>query len=224
MIQQLASSLALAASFLIPPSYAGNCVPKTSCVADIPLHVCQESVPYSPNITLKQNIQLTAPIVASAQVVEAPKPTITPTIAPEPTLPPDPTEKPTPTPESAVAANQDGLNPEVILSLINNHRSSKGLPAFQTDIRLCEIAQARTPDLHNEMFGNSYIHAGFNQQTFDWWITENMVHQPTETAAVKWWLSSSLHRRAIESTAHTHSCGACAGYTCIQLFTGWQER
>ena len=219
-----------------------------------PITYCSESHPYSPNIVLGSSNQAWSdpeeldfvPIHIQPILSPTPSPEIIPP-TPSPTLvikkESDPIES---TLGSTSTASEEsleveadtnaevdssppppagvGLNTDLIFDLINDHRTSKGLPAYQKDDRLCSIAQKRAPQLNNEMFGGGYVHQGFNQMDLDHWITENMVHQPSEQSALNWWLNSSLHRRAVESTSHTHSCGICSGNTCIQLFTGWIEK
>ena len=113
------------------------------------------------------------------------------------------------------------LSAESLFELINAHRTALGLPQYQQHPQVCEIAQERSQELHKEIFGPEPLHAGFKRRSFDYWITENLIHQPTELAALRWWLNSPVHRQAIESDRHTISCGACKGNNCVQLFTSF---
>lgn len=171
----------------------------------------------SPSPTKPSPKPTITPLPTPSTVPTLIKPTLSPSTAP--TLEPTSTAVPTPIPSTT-----DDLDTSKILTLINQHRQSKGLAPLASDDRLCNIASDRRPQLQNEMFGSGYIHQGFNSLALDYWITENMVHQPSEEAALAWWLRSSLHRSAIESASHTHSCGICQGHTCIQLFTSWQPK
>lgn len=113
------------------------------------------------------------------------------------------------------------LDANLLSSLVNAHRNSLGLPALQADDYLCSIAQSRAPELYDEIFGGGGMHSGMKRRDLQYWITENMIHMSTETQALAWWLSSPIHRRAIESSSYTHSCGACQGNSCSLLFTSY---
>lgn len=126
---------------------------------------------------------------------------------------------------TASTANKPAsLNSDVIFDMINAHRASIGLPAYQKDERICQVARERGPELYNEIFVTGNIHGGFYARNLPYWATENMIHQPSEQAAFNWWMSSGLHRRAIESSTYTHSCGECWGNSCAQIFTAFQPK
>ena len=125
---------------------------------------------------------------------------------------------------SIPASIPGSLNSDLLFDMINNHRASIGLPAYQKDERLCTIARDRGPDLYNEIFVNGNMHAGFYKLNLPYWATENMISLGSEQASFNWWMNSSIHRRAIESSAHTHSCGACYGNSCAQIFTAFQPK
>ena len=116
------------------------------------------------------------------------------------------------------------LKPEIILSLINQHRTDRGLTPLVEHQDLCTIAQSRVSELDEEIFGPTPMHQGMRDRNFSYWITENLIHQPTEEAAFNWWISSPVHRRAIESSTHIYTCGACQGNNCTQLFTSFITR
>lgn len=240
----LICSLVIGATTLISspsPAAANVLVAKNYCSQEIQ-QFCSPDKPYTPNIS--RNSSLIGPQIASQtrEINNTPTPlptqSILPVVTPSsdsestaspkilPTHTPDPTPEPTivPEPTPEVTIETGGNNPDVIFNLINTHRSSKGLPDYQKDDRLCAIAQTRIPQLHNEMFGGNYIHQGFDEMDHEYWITENMVYQPDEQSALNWWLNSGLHRTAIESSQHTHSCGACSGRVCIQLFSSFIPR
>lgn len=198
---------------------------------------CSLDKPFSPNITFTKKQMPKSVLGASVQEKKTPTPlpSVEPTkisvvneellAAPTPTTTPEPTvvpEVPTPTSEPITQETAVGtLSSEVMFELINQHRTGKGLPAYQKDDRLCALAQSRIPQLQNEMYGSGFVHQGFNAMDLDYWVTENMVAKPSEQAGLGWWLGSGLHRRAIESSEHTHSCGACSGTVCIQLFSSF---
>ena len=116
------------------------------------------------------------------------------------------------------------LDSQKLFELINLHRTSINLAPFQSHPDVCDIANQRVPELANEIFGNQPLHAGFRARSFPFWITENLIHQPSEEAALNWWLNSPIHRRAIESTKYQFSCGACSGNNCVQLFTSFDPK
>jgi uncharacterized protein YkwD len=201
---------------------------------------CSQDSAFSPHIisvirVIQKKPTPSQSVIASASFTQ--KPTLTPPLTPNPTVthtpqPDPPNSESSPTPsieptqknENLEADNSSGLSAAKVLDLINAHRQTIGLEPYQTDQRLCSLAQSRSEELNNEIFGDAYVHQGFNERDLDYWITENMVHQPTEEAVLSWWLGSSLHRQAIESSIHTHSCGVCSGNTCAQLFTSWQPK
>lgn len=137
------------------------------------------------------------------------------------------TSKPVPAPARLASftlqKSAANLNADLVFDLINSHRQSLGKPPFQKDQLLCDIAQSRAPELAPEIYGDRPVHAGIRERDLDFRVTENVVTKPTESAVVAWWLNSPIHRQAIESD-HTHSCGACQGTACVQLFTSWQPR
>lgn len=112
------------------------------------------------------------------------------------------------------------LNPDIILGLINKHRSDIGLPSFEKDANLCKLAVERGPEAYNEAYKTGAIHAGLYARNLPYWVTENMKYGTNENSAVEWWLTSSIHKKAIESNAR-YSCGECYGDVCIQLFTNY---
>lgn len=164
----------------------------------------------------------------------SPSPTLLPTRKPSPTVTKTVTRSiPTTTPvvdlgdylsASTSATNKImSLNPDLILQLINLHRKSKSLAPFKKDTQLCELAEARAPELHDEIFSTKRLHEGLYNRNIPFWITENMAHYPSEEIIVNWWLNSAIHRAAIEGDS-TYSCGACYGDSCAQLFTSYMPK
>lgn len=164
-----------------------------------------------------------------------PTPSPTPVPTPEPTkspikkavlaaitpAPTPPTEEKSPSSEVAQAPAPAGsLNSDLILQMINDHRVKIGLTPFEKEARLCSIAESRRPQLHNEIFGSSYIHKGFRDLNLPFWITEDMAGYGSEQANFNWWMNSPLHRSAIEGN-YKYSCGACDNVSCAQLFTSF---
>lgn len=89
---------------------------------------------------------------------------------------------------------------------------------FEKDNQLCALAGSWAPKLYNEIFVTRKVHEGFYSRNVPYWITENMASYPTEQEIVNWWLTSPIHRSAIEGT-YKYSYGACSGTNCTQLFT-----
>lgn len=165
-----------------------------------------------------------------------PTPTPSPTSTPTPTSKPSPTKElasveqteephPTKSPQDVTPAPEKpaSLDAEKIFEMINAHRAGLGLPAFQKEDKLCALAQERGPELYDEIFVNSNIHGGFYARNIPYWITENMKYGDSEDSVFSWWLSSSIHRKAIESD-FIYSCGTCYGKSCVQLFTSYQPK
>lgn len=120
----------------------------------------------------------------------------------------------TPTPSAGASG---GLNAAVIFALVNEERARAGLQAFSEHPVVCAIAQSRAPELENEIFGTSYMHAGFQARHLPFHATENMISQQTEQAAVAWWMNSSVHRAAILGNTQ-YACVACQGKSCAMIF------
>lgn len=142
-------------------------------------------------------------------------------ITPSPTPIATPAPTPQATPNQSFTPPAGSLSADTYFNMINNHRSSIGLPAFEKHPQLCEVAASRGPELNNEIFGNSYIHAGFRKLNLPYWATENMIGYPTEEIGFSWWMNSSVHRQAIESADYKYACGTCAGKACAMLFTSF---
>lgn len=122
-----------------------------------------------------------------------------------------------------VQATKGGLRAEVLFAMVNDHRARIGLPPFQQDGDLSQIAQSRTPELQGEMYNGGGMHAGFYNRQLPYRATENMISQQTEAEALNWWLNSSVHRKAIEGD-YTHASVACEGKNCAMIFTSFQPK
>lgn len=135
----------------------------------------------------------------------------------------------TPNPVSQITetplAGQSGtvLNAETLFSMVNSYRASIGLSPFEKDPRVCEIVASRAPELDNEVWGNSYMHAGFKARNLPYWATENMISMRTEQEALTWWLNSPVHRSAIQGN-YKYACLACAGKSCAMIFTNFDPK
>lgn len=122
-------------------------------------------------------------------------------------------------PQQAVAANTPSLSSDLIFQMINDHRASLSLPAFEKEAKLCEIAQYRAPQLQEEV-ANGTIHKGFYDMNLPFWATENMAYYQSEQQNMNFWLGSYIHRSAIEGD-YKYSCGSCSGNACVQIFTNY---
>jgi uncharacterized protein YkwD len=122
-----------------------------------------------------------------------------------------------------VSAASHSLSSEVLFQKINNHRAKIGLPAFQKDERICQVAQSRAPELYREIFVTRRMHQGFYGRKLPYWATENMIHQNTEDQAFNWWMRSYIHRKAIQGN-YKYACGACSGKSCAMIFTSFQPK
>lgn len=124
---------------------------------------------------------------------------------------------------TSFAAEPYVLNADKLFGMVNAHRKTYNLPPFQKDKALCDIATSRTPELYNEIFVNNNMHAGFYARNLPYWATENMIYMRTEEDALRWWLNSPIHRQAIEGS-YTHSCTACLGQACSEIFTNFTPK
>lgn len=123
----------------------------------------------------------------------------------------------------AVPAPGPSLNADVIFNLINDYRTGLGLPKFEKEDKLCQLAQVRAPEGISEVFVSGKIHSGLYNRNIPFWITENMKYGTSEVEVFNWWLHSYIHKKAIESS-HKYSCGACSGNLCVQEFTNYQPK
>ncbi len=147
-------------------------------------------------------------------------PTSTPLPNPTPTT--QPTHTPAPT-DGEPPPKPPSLDQERLFTMVNEHRASLEKHPYEKSEELCAIARDRGPELHDEIFVTGDIHGGFRERTKNtpYWITENMKYGGSLDEVLGWWLSSDLHRTAIESDQHTHACTECYGNTCIMLFTSF---
>lgn len=116
-----------------------------------------------------------------------------------------------------------GLNPTRLFELINAYRAKRKLPALLPSAKVCSAAEERAPELFREIFVTNNMHAGFYARQRPYKAVENMIHFGTEEAAVGWWLRSRVHHAAIVSPNYTHTCVACKGNSCAQIFAKFEE-
>lgn len=115
------------------------------------------------------------------------------------------------------------LNPDIIFNLINDYRTKLGLPVFEKEEKLCTLAKTRAEEGYREIFISGNLHSGLYNRNLPYWITENLIYQKTEERALKWWLNSPIHRRAIQGSSK-YSCLECFGNTCSELFTSYTPK
>ncbi len=115
------------------------------------------------------------------------------------------------------------LNADVIFNLVNQLREQAGLPAFEKEPKLCELAQARGPELYGEIFVTRSMHSGLYNRNLPYWVVENIIYSNSEQQAVNWWLGSPIHRASIYKN-YKYSCTACVGNSCSELFTNYEPK
>lgn len=130
------------------------------------------------------------------------------------------TKSPEVSPASTSSSNLTSLNADSMFSTINQYRTQAGLPAFQKNDAVCQVAQSRAPELYNEIMVNYTMHAGFYARHLPYQATENVIYMRTENEAITWWLHSPIHRAAIFGN-YTYSCIACSGNACTQIFANY---
>lgn len=121
------------------------------------------------------------------------------------------------------AGSSGGLNAEILFATVNQTRAQTGLPPFQKHPDVCQVAYSRAPEIENEIYGNSYIHAGFKTKNIPFWASENMISQQTEQEALNWWLNSPVHRSAILGN-DMYACTVCSGKTCAMIFSNLEPK
>lgn len=117
----------------------------------------------------------------------------------------------------------DSLNGDTVFSLVNGFRTSNGLPAFEKDANLCELAKIRAQEAYNEIQTGKVLHSGLYNRNLPYWVTENVKYGPSEQDALNWWIGSPIHHKALVSDAK-YSCGACYDHVCVELFTSYTPK
>ncbi|HLL60706.1 MAG TPA: hypothetical protein VK338_03235 [Candidatus Nitrosocosmicus sp.] len=174
-----------------------------------------------PTITPTITIKPTATNTPVLKTKEEPTATINPTSIPTITPTTIPTQIPTQFPVAG-GNFSTSASADRIFELINAHRASISLPAFEKEERLCQLAVSRGPELAAEAANGNY-HAGLYARNLPYWITENMAFYQTVEQNMNFWLNSSIHRAAIQGN-YRYSCGYCEGNICIQLFTNYTPK
>jgi uncharacterized protein YkwD len=130
-----------------------------------------------------------------------------------------PDKKPeTITPKTIVSALSGSA--EKLFQMANEHRAKLGLAAFEKEERICKIAEARAPQIYDEVFKNGPMHKGFKALGLPYWATENIAAYDSIEKNFSFWLRDGIHRQALEGPSK-YSCVACAGSYCSQIFTSF---
>ncbi len=112
------------------------------------------------------------------------------------------------------------LNAESVFNLVNERRSRFNLPNLVKDRALCTVARERAPQLYEEIMITGRMHEGFYSRKLPFSAVENIIYMNNEQAAVEWWMNSPIHRASILSN-YTHTCVACWGNSCTQIFASF---
>jgi uncharacterized protein YkwD len=179
--------------------------------------VTPTEAPYSiSQLSLSAEINSELSIDTSEDTKEEPTPSPSPTIEPTVAIP-------TPTSAPVMTSQTNGLNADLLFSMVNNHRKSIGLHELQKDEKTCSLAAARAPEIAAEMAAGT-LHSGMYGRNLPYWNTENAIALGSEEAAFNWWLNEPIHRASMESKMYTYSCTACSGKYCVQEFTSYQPK
>lgn len=167
--------------------------------------------------------EITARVDDGTVVVETSEPIVvavlTPTVTPYTTTMPSVSVAPVSKQAEAINA---GLDPEVLFSMANAYRAKLGLPAFEKDSKVCEIAAGRGPELNGEVASGT-MHAGLYNDNHPFWVTENMIYMRTNEEAFAWWLNSPVHRGQLQGN-FKYACAACVGNACTMVFTNYVSK
>ncbi len=134
-------------------------------------------------------------------------------------------EQPTPTAAPIITPlpiSTGGLNADHLFNLVNNHRISRGLPPFEKEGRLCEVAQSRAPEIRGEIT-NGTLHSGLRNRGLPYRVYENAIWMSSEERAFAWWMNSGIHRASIEGN-YKYSCTSCHENACVQLFSNFEAK
>lgn len=112
------------------------------------------------------------------------------------------------------------LNAEVVFNIVNEKRNRFGLSDLVKDRALCTVARERAPQLYEEIMITGRMHEGFYSRKLPFSAVENIIYMNNEQSAVEWWMNSSVHRASILGD-YTHTCVACWGNSCTQIFASF---
>jgi uncharacterized protein YkwD len=183
-------------------------IPKAKLFTFQDRHLLLESMQVAPEPKVDVTTYAAAKIPAF-KVEVTPAASVSATITPEPAIE-----------EHHIDNTEATLNADKLFDMVNQHRTDMGLPPLQKDDRLMQIAQARAPEIFDEIFVNGNMHAGFYGRNLPYWATENLIYMGTEEKALNWWLHSPVHRHAIEGEYQFAGIG-CDGKACSLIFSSF---
>jgi len=144
----------------------------------------------------------------------------------KPTIVPSPTPTPDQEDEREISQTNpeaEGMDPEKLFSMANEHRKSIGVSELKKDQKTCDLANERMREIENEL-ANGTLHKGMHDRNLPYWNTENAIAMGPEEVAFNWWINDYIHKKAIENPTYTTSCVACSGVYCVQEFTSYQPK
>ena len=250
VVQVILSFFGLSLALFIPVTKHDNLVSpfalnRENIVLDLPVTTTKTTVNQATSLVLNpisltldvsskpdMDLKLNSTPSATPEQTVTPLPSASP-ISTEPTIKPTntplPTDKPkliinSPSPEVKVSTPvvSFGLSADKIFSMVNAHRESLNLAAFQKDERACTLAEARAPEVGQEIAAGT-MHKGMYGRNLPYWNTENIISMDSEEAAFNWWIHDYIHKVAIEGP-YTYSCIACSGNNCAEEFTNFQPK
>lgn len=113
------------------------------------------------------------------------------------------------------------LSADVLFTMINTYRQQFGLPCFQKDERICQLAKDRSTEIYNEIYITHNMHHGMFARNLPYWNRENIISMNSERAAFIWWIHDPIHRDAIVGN-YIYSCIACSDSQCAEEFTNFE--
>lgn len=127
-----------------------------------------------------------------------------------------------PEPSAVPVTTPSTPNAEKLFQMVNEYRANLGLPAFEKEQSICEIAKQRAPQVNGELKSGT-LHKGFKALDLPYWATENIAAYSTIEENLKFWLADYIHKKAIESD-NKYSCVACSGSACSEIFTNFIKK
>lgn len=110
------------------------------------------------------------------------------------------------------------ISADVLWTIVNDYRVSKGLQPFEKSETLCEIARDRINDGWD-------AHKGFNEKYYYYssQLSENMAYGNSEEELLNNWLNSTPHREALEKD-WKYSCIASRDDYAVQIFSNLENQ
>lgn len=125
-------------------------------------------------------------------------------------------QKPTYIPPTSVPYVPD--TEDDLFQAVNKWRVQTNRLAYKKSTATCDFASFRAPQLKTD-----YSHKGFHEHLKNLpdgqFFSENLLENFTlKEVAIKAWLNSPFHRKALEAD-YTHSCIKCDSGYCVQIFS-----